>query len=255
MENQGILRRNLVAFAYDLKKFEIYIYDVIGDPDWGMIGAVQVVEALNKMEGKRVKVRINTPGGSVNEGIPMFNAMARHPGGVDTIVDGIAASMGSYLMLSGINRTISRNAMVMIHNPMTIAWGNATELRKSADVLDKYLDRMLPDYSEKTGKAVDELKPLLDAETWYVGQEIIDNGFALSMDDSDGIEPKMKGLKTIAAKSIAAGLAPKALFEKRAKAIHQSIDPRPKITAAKSALMQIKRDADGLGFSFVRQES
>jgi ATP-dependent protease ClpP protease subunit len=240
MENSGILKGNCNMFAYDVKKSEIYIYDVIGDPEWGMVGAMQVIDALKKMEGKRVTVRINTPGGSVDEGIPMFTAMARHDGGVDTVVDGIAASMGSYLMLAGVNRRISRNAMVMIHNPMSIAFGNANELRKTADVLDKYLERMLPDYSAKTGKSVDELKPLLDAETWYVGQEIIDNGFAESMDDRDADEPSTKGLKMIAAKSIAAGHAPKALFEKRAKAIQQSIDPRPKLTAAKMAAMQLR---------------
>ena len=144
-------------FAYDTKKAEIYIYDAIGNPEWGMIGAMQVVEALKKMEGKRVTVRINTPGGDVDEGIPMFNAMQRHPGGVNTVVDGIAASMGSYLMLAGENRTISRNAMVMVHNPMSIALGNSSELRKTADILDKYLERMLPDYSAKTGKTVDQL--------------------------------------------------------------------------------------------------
>lgn len=231
-------------FSYDIKKAEIYIYDVIGDPEWGMIGAIQVVDALKKMDGKRVTVRINTPGGSVDEGIPMFNAMARHNGGVDTIVDGLAASMGSYLMLAGIERTIAKNAMVMVHNPMTIAWGNAIELRKTADVLDKYRERMLPDYAEKTGKPVDDLIPLLDAETWFVGQEIIDNGFATSMTDDDGKEPVMRGIKTIAAKSFAAGNAPKALFEKRAKAIQQSIDPRPKLTAAKVALMQLQAEED-----------
>lgn len=229
-----------MPFSYDVKKTEIYIYDVIGDPEWGMVGAIQVVDALKKMEGKRVTVRINTPGGSVDEGIPMFNAMTRHPGGVNTVVDGLAASMGSYLMLAGVERSIAKNSMVMIHNPMTIAWGNAIELRKSADVLDKYLDRMLPDYSAKTGKTVDELKPLLDAETWYVGQEIIDNGFALTMDDREADEPMTKGLKMIASKSIAAQLAPKALFEKRIKAVQQSIDPRPKLTAAKVALMQLQ---------------
>lgn len=232
-------------FAFDTKKNEIYIYDVIGPEDFGCISAMQVIDALKKMEGKRVKARINTPGGSVDEGIPMFNAMLRHPGGVDTVVDGIAASMGSYLMLAGVNRTISRNSMVMIHNPMTIAWGNALELRNTADILDKYLDRMLPAYSEKTGKTVDELKPLLDAETWYVGQEIIDHGFAERMEDSDGEEPMMKGLKTIAAKSIAAGYAPNALFEKRAKAVQQSIDPRPRVTAAKVALMQLQAASEG----------
>ena len=227
-------------FAYDTKKAEIYIYDVIGDPEWGMIGAMQVIDALKQMEGKRVTVRINTPGGSVNEGIPMYNAMVRHDGGVDTVVDGIAASMGSYLMLAGQKRTVAKNSMVMIHNPMTIAWGNAMELRKSADVLDKYLDRMLPDYAAKTGKTVDELRPLLDAETWYVGQEIVENGFAEFIDDRDADDPEMKGLKTIAAKSIAAGHAPTALFEKRVKAVSESIDLHPKLTAAKVAIMEMQ---------------
>ena len=229
-------------FAYDVKKSEIYIYDVIGEPDFDMIGAMHVIDAMKKMEGKRVTVRINTPGGSVNEGIPMFNAMKRHPGGVDTVVDGIAASMGSYLMLAGINRRISRNSMVMIHNPMTIVMGNATEMRKEADVLDKYRERMLPDYAAATGKTTEELITLLDAETWYVGQEIIDNGFAQATEDRDADEPAMKGLKMIAARSIAAGHAPKALFEKRGKAIQQSIDPRPKMTAAKVALMQLQAE-------------
>ena len=233
-------------FSYDVKKAEIYIYDVIGDPEWGMIGAMQVIDALKKMDGKRVTIRINTPGGSVDEGIPMFNAMVRHDGGVNTIVDGLAASMGSYLMLAGIERTIAKNAMVMIHNPMSIAFGNAIEMRKVADVLDKYRERMLPAYAEKTGKTIEDLMPLLDAETWYVGQEIIDNGFATQMTDDDGNEPIMRGLKTIAAKSIAAGNAPKALFEKRAKAIQQSIDPRPKLTAAKVAVMQLQAEEENL---------
>ena len=231
-------------FAFDTKKNEIYLYDVIGPSDFGMIDAGQVVDALKKMEGKRVTVRINTPGGSVDEGIAMFNAMRRHGGGIDTVVDGIAASMGSYLMLAGEKRTISKNSMVMVHNPMTIAWGNAIDMRKTADVLDKYLERMLPDYSAKTGKTVDELKPLLDAETWFVGKEIIDNGFAEIMDDSDGEEATMKGLHTIAAKSIAAGTAPKALFEKRAKVIKNTIDPHPRLTAAKVALMQLQTETD-----------
>ena len=231
-----------MSFSFDVKKSEIYIYDVIGDPEWGMIGAMQVVDALKKMDGKRVTVRINTPGGSVNEGIAMYNAMKRHNGGVDTVVDGIAASMGSYLMLAGIKRTATKNAMVMIHNPWSMAIGDANDFRKEADVLDKYGERIMPDYAAVTGKTIEELKPLMDAETWYVGREIVDNGFAQSLDDSESVDVTTKGLKTIAAKSIAAGNAPKSLFEKRTKAISQSIDLTPKRTAAKVALMQIQAE-------------
>ena len=228
--------------TYDIKKAEIRIAGVIGDPEWGMIGAEDVVAALGKLSGKRATVHINTPGGDVDEGIAMFNAMTQHEGGVDTVVESLAASMGSYLMLAGKTRTIYRNSMVMVHNPLTIAWGNSIELRKTADVLDKYLERMLPDYASKTGKAVDDLRVMLDAETWLVGQEIIDNGFATAMIDSDGEEAPVKGLKMIAAKSIASGNAPKALFEKRIAAISKSIDSRPRLTAAKVALMQLQAE-------------
>lgn len=227
-------------FSYDIEKAEIFVYDVIGDPDWGMIGAQQVIDALAKMEGKRVTVRLNTPGGSIDEGIPMFNALKRHKGGVKTVVDGLAASMGSYLILAGEERVVSPNSMLMIHNPASFAFGTAGEFRKMADVLDKYLERMMPDYVGKTGKPEDELRTLLDAETWYVGQEIIDHGFADMMaDDGDEVPLMLKGMKTIAAKSIAAGNAPKALFVERIKAESKQIDPRPKLTAAKVALMQM----------------
>lgn len=229
-------------FAYDTKKLEIYIYDVIGSEDWGYISAMQVIDALKQMEGKRVTVRINTPGGSVNEGAAIFNAMKRHDGGVNTSVDSLAASMGSYLMLAGIERSIAKNSKVMIHNPWSFTMGDANQFRKDADILDKYRDSMLPDYSEVTGKTIDDLKALLDAETWYVGQEIIDNGFAHRMEDREADEPTTRGLKTIAAKSIAAGHAPKSLFEKRMRAVQQSIDPRPKLTAAKVALMQLQAE-------------
>lgn len=227
-------------FNYNLDKKEIYLYGVIGDPDWEMIGAQQVVDALGQMEGSRVTVRLNTPGGSIDEGIPIYNAMKRHPGGVKTIVDGIAASMGSYIMLAGVERTVAKNAMVMLHNPASIAWGNASEFRKIADVLDKYRERMLPDYAEATGKAQEELIELLDAETWYVGQEILDNGFAQRMEDDEAEEPVLRGIKSIAAKSIAAGTAPTSLFEKKAKAISRSIDERPRLTAAKVAILQMQ---------------
>jgi hypothetical protein len=79
----------------------------------------------------------------------------------------------------------------------------------------------------------------LDAETWYVGQEIVDNGFAMSLDEFDSEAPTMRAMKTIAAKSIAEGRAPKALFEKRDKAVKDSVDPHPRLTAAKIALLEI----------------
>ena len=205
-------------FSYSLDASEVMIYDEIGPAHWGLIDSTSVIDALAKMDGKHVTVRLNTPGGSVDEGIAIYNALKRHPGGVTTVVDSLAASMGSYLLQAGSNRIVASNAMVMIHDPWTIAYGNSAELRKSADVLDKYAGRMTPDYAEKSGKTVDEITAIMAEETWYTGQEIVDAGFADSLDgEKQDIGPVTKGLHHIGNK------APEILFAKRDKVISDQL--------------------------------
>ena len=126
-------------FSFDVQNSEIMIYDEIGPSWWGLIDAQSVIGALAQMEGSHVTFRLNTPGGSVDEGIAIYNALKRHKGGVTTIVDSLAASMGSYLLQAGSERIVASNAMVMVHDPWSIALGNSEELRKTADVLDKWL--------------------------------------------------------------------------------------------------------------------
>lgn len=204
-------------FSFDAELGEMRIYDEIGPAWWGLIDADTVMDALSKMDGKPVTVRLNTPGGSVDEGIAIYNALKRHKGGVTTMVDSLAASMGSYLLQAGDRRIVASNAMVMIHDPWTIAYGNAEELRKNADVLDKYAARMLPDYAERSGKTEDEVKAIMAEETWYAGKEIVDAGWADEIGLESDLEPVTAGLHKMAKH------APAALFEKREK-IKQVLD-------------------------------
>lgn len=176
-------------FAVDTKTNEIFLYDDIG-PEWmGMVGAGAIMEALTKIGAdNRVTLRINSPGGSVDEGVAMFNLLRRHPGGVDTVVDSLAASMGSYLFLVGENRAVADNSRVMIHNPWTIAIGNAGELRDVADTLDKYSESMVPHYAQATGNELDTIREWMDAETWFTADEAVAHGFA-GMIEGEAVEP------------------------------------------------------------------
>jgi len=165
-------------FEYSVDESVVKIYDEIGPAWWGLIDASMVSAALKQMKGKHVTVRLNTPGGSVDEGIAIFNELRRHPGGVTTVADSLAASMGSYILQAGDERIVASNAMVMIHDPWTITFGNATQLRKDAETLDKYALRMIPDYAGRSGKTDDEILAIMAEESWYPGQEAVDAGFA-----------------------------------------------------------------------------
>lgn len=176
----------------------MWVFDELGPAWWGLIDAASVMSGLKEMEGKHVKVHLNTPGGSVDEGIAMFNAFRAHKGGVTMIVDSLAASMGSYLLQAGEQRIVASNAMVMVHDPWTISIGNSAQMRKDADILDKYAQRMIPDYAKRSGKTEDEIRAVMAEESWYAGQEIVDAGFADSVQDGMDVEPVVAGLRHIA---------------------------------------------------------
>ena len=220
-------------FSFDVDSAEIMIYDEIGPAWWGLIDAQSVMGALSQMDGKRVTLRLNTPGGSVDEGIAIYNALKRHKGGVTTVVDSLAASMGSYLLQSGDERIVASNAMVMVHDPWSIALGNAAELRKTADVLDKYAQRMVPDYAERSGKSLDEILAIMAAETWYAGQEIIDAGFADRLESESSTEPVLAGLRHLSRN------APESLFKRREK-VAGDRHPFPRRAAALEASRKLQ---------------
>lgn len=165
-------------FSVNTETREIFLYDDIGPEYFGFIGAESVISALEMMKGQRVTVRINTQGGSVTEANAIHNAMKRHPGGVDTIVDSLAASAGSFIMLAGERRIIAKNASVMIHNPWTITFGNATEHRKTAEVLDKFGESLLTMYTDVMKATPEEINAMLEAETWFTAKEAVEIGLA-----------------------------------------------------------------------------
>jgi len=185
--------------AEDPSIAELYIIDIIGDwiDDYLGFGvtAKAFIEDLSKLPEavKTIRVHINSPGGDVFSALNIANALRdqRTSKGraVEMIVDGLAASSASMVLMAGSPIRIADNALVMVHNPWSVAIGNAAELRKSADVLDALRDTIVATYKWQSSLTEDELVALMDAETWMDADEAIANGFATE---------KIEGLKAAA---------------------------------------------------------
>lgn len=158
---------------------DIFIYDEIGEGFFGGgISATSVIEQIKALGNRKLNVRINSPGGSVFEGIAIYNALARHPGEVTTHIDGIAASIASIIALAGKRVLIAENAMMMIHDPSTIVWGTAANLRQQADVLDQIKETLITTYATRTGGDRENIAQLMAAETWFTAAEAVAQKFA-----------------------------------------------------------------------------
>ncbi|UZW13200.1 Clp protease ClpP [Clostridium pasteurianum] len=125
-----------------------------------------------------LNVYINSPGGDVFEGSAIYNMLKRYNAQVNVHVDGIAASISSVIAMAGDNIIMPSNTMMMIHNAWTYTQGNADELRKAADTLDKVNKSLMQAYLDKAGDKLNEedLKTLMDNTSWLTAQECLDYG-------------------------------------------------------------------------------
>jgi len=154
---------------------KIVIDDVIG---WWPNTASNIRWKLEGMGGEPVTVEINSPGGSVIEGIAIFNLLRDYAGEVTVEIIGMAASMASYIALAGDTVKAWDNAIFMIHNVWSVISGDHNEMRKQADIQESLTELIAKKYAEKTGKNVEEMRKAMDEESWYFGSEILEAGFA-----------------------------------------------------------------------------
>lgn len=153
---------------------EIELYDEIGF--WG----VNAKDFRAKLKGAGdVVLKINSPGGSVFEGIAIYNDLKAHKGNVRVEITGLAASIASIIAMAGDEIAIADNGMMMIHNAWTIAIGNAEEMAAQASVLSKIDGALALTYAARKGTpGVRAIKQMMADETWMTGKEARENGFA-----------------------------------------------------------------------------
>ena len=134
-------------------------------------------DELNSGSGD-ITVWINSPGGDCIAAAQIYNMLMDYKGNVTVKIDGIAASAASVIAMAGSKVLVSPVSMLMIHNPMTVAYGNSAEMQKAIDMLGSVKDSILNAYEIKTGLSRTKLSHLMDAETWMDANKAIELGFA-----------------------------------------------------------------------------
>ena len=164
---------------------DVYIYGDITSWEWTQsdVSSYTLAKALMELDPEitHINVYINSYGGEVAEGLAIYNALKRHKAKVTTYCDGFAASIASVIFMAGDERIMSNASLLFIHNAWTYASGNANDLRKQADNLEQITQASVNAYMERVDMEEDELKELLDAETWMLADKCLELGFATSI--------------------------------------------------------------------------
>lgn len=154
----------------------MYIYDMI-DPYWGVSAKSVIADIAQAGNAEVLHIRINSPGGSVFESRAIIEAIKRFSGKTVAHIDSLAASAATSIALACNEVEISDGGFFMVHNASGMAWGDKTDLRKTADVLEKIEGAIIAEYAAESGQEVEQIVAWMDAETWFDAAEAIDAGF------------------------------------------------------------------------------
>nr|DAT32664.1 MAG TPA: Putative ATP dependent Clp protease [Caudoviricetes sp.] len=142
-----------------------------------------------------ITVWINSPGGDVFAAAQIYNMLMDYKGSVTVKVDALAASAASVIAMAGSIVQMSPVAMMMIHNPMTIAIGDSEEMKKAGMMLDEVKESIMNAYEIKTGLNRSELSNLMNAESWFNARKAVELGFADEiLTDTDSVRKDRNGV-------------------------------------------------------------
>lgn len=182
---------------------EINIYGAIGENFWEPEKSLTGETIKNQLPEGDITVRIDSPGGDVFAGLAIYNLLKQHDGKVTVYVDSWAASAASIIAMAGDDIYMPKTSMMMIHDPWTMAVGDAAEMNKTADMLLQIKSALIPAYAEKTGLSEQVIGDMMEKETWMTGTEAAAQGFATLIDGdakpttSNSAMPWIKNAPTI----------------------------------------------------------
>lgn len=154
---------------------DISIHDEIGL--WGVSAADFIRELRGAPSAKVINLSIHSPGGSVLDGLAMYNALSMYPAKIHGRVEGIAASAASFVLLASDTISMPEDAFIMIHNAHGGVMGDADDMRDMADVVDKLQESIINIYQKRTGIDRDVVADMMKAETWMNANDALEQGF------------------------------------------------------------------------------
>ena len=157
---------------------EIKIFGEIGEGWFGDGVTLDSVKTqLEGIKAKKINVLISSLGGDVNHALAIHDILKMSNAEITTEIVGATASSGTIIAMAGKERKMSNNALFLSHNAWMLAVGNADQLRKQADDLDAFNDRIINIYQKVTGKSREQVKALMDEEKWIDAENAKDFGF------------------------------------------------------------------------------
>ena len=166
---------------------DVYIFDEIGT--YG-ITAQEFINDIKDLKDTPINLRINSLGGDVFDGMAMYNVIKRREAKTTVYIEGIAASIATIIALGADEVVMAENSLFMIHNAWGGSMGEAKDMRKTADTLDKISSELIDIYRKKTGLSYEGLSAMMDEETWLNANEAFEMGFIDTISDSIKVAAK-----------------------------------------------------------------
>lgn len=202
---------------------ELYVYGDIRKPntierwleieDETRVDAYSFKDALNDVDTPNLVVRINSMGGSVSEGLAIYSLLSDFKGHLITKVDGFACSAASVIFMAGKERIVPENGLLMIHNAWTNAEGDPNQLRKVANDLEMITKPSLNIYKNKTGLVEDDIKEMMDNETWMDYKLAFEKGFATSIEKQNNAQQSIQDINNYIRKLVGENIDLKSQLE------------------------------------------
>ncbi len=166
---------------------DLYIFGDITAYGWeeSDVGAYDFAKELNDVDTDNLNIHINSYGGSVSEGLAIYNLLKQSNKNITTVCDGFACSIASVIFMAGTKRIMNKGSLLMIHNAWTFSCGNAKELRKQADDLEKITEPSIQIYVDTSILTREEVIEMMDNETWITSDEALEYGFATEIVDKE----------------------------------------------------------------------
>ena len=177
--------RKWFDFTDSAEAVRVDIYGDIGDPFDG-VDASELLRLLSDAKGQSIELHVNSGGGSVFDAFAIMTALRNHPAPVTAYVDGLAASAASYLIAAADKVVMSSVAWLMIHNASGLVLGNASDMRKTAEELDRIDEAIASIYSKRSGTGHD-FKADMDAETWFDAPTALELGLVDEVEEAVAI--------------------------------------------------------------------